>query len=395
MNKIMKITSKKLLHIYVIAVLLNTALFSLLYLFFPELSKIIFAEDNLVENLSAFFYLLSFFLGVYSILRLKEKSHIKFYAILPLISIVFFLEEIEYGQRIFKWESSKIYHIKFNSLHDLPPIVHEFLQIHARFLLYVFFVAFCIIVIISILKYRNFFSQLPGKIKKYPSVGLILTAAGFLLSAQVFDFNFVKFSFAKVVEELFEMNGAITILFASVIACHTANISEQSKVDESNLLKRMPQFIAASLSFFLIMVIAIYFVLSANTIKYEKESRKYIQKVIPLILSSWDADAFIKNSPPGLPLDTSKHIKNYFSAQSEHFLSLKEYRLLETQLVGRTNLNVYIGVTQKTIILKNAIIFKHKISAVFENAQAAIHVETVKLERVGWRIASMKIEPVK
>ena len=390
----MNITSKKLVEIYIISVLLNTAFFSLLYIFFPELSDNIFAEDNLVENLSAFFYLLSFVAGIYSLTRLKDKGHMKFYAIIPLISIIFFLEEIEYGERFLNWESSKVYHIRFNSLHDLIPIAHEFLQIHSKFLLYAIFFTFCIILIVLSFKYRDLLYRFADKIKKYPSIGLLLTAAGFLSSVQVFDFNFIKSSFEKVVEELFELNGAITIFFTSVIACHTANISEQSKIDESNMLKRMPQFVAVFLGLLCIMVIAIYFVLSAHTIKYEKESRRYIQEVIPLILSSWDPVAFIRNSPPELPLDTSSSIHNYFSIQSEHFSSLKEYRLLETQLVGRTDLHIHMGVTKETIILKNAIIFDHAIFAVFEKAQAIIHVETVKLEQVGWRIASMKIEPI-
>ena len=74
----MNITSNKLLKIYIIAILLNTAIFSLVYIFSPELSDIIFAEDNLVENLSALFYLLSFFIGIYSIIQLKERKHRKF-----------------------------------------------------------------------------------------------------------------------------------------------------------------------------------------------------------------------------------------------------------------------------------------------------------------------------
>jgi hypothetical protein len=231
--------------------------------------------------------------------------------------------------------------------------------------------------------------------KKYPSIGLLLTAAGFLSSVQVFDFNFVKSSSEKVVEELFELNGAITVFFTSVIACHTANIGEQSKIDESNMLKRMPQFVTVFLGFLCLMVIAIYFVLSAHTIKFEKESRKYIQEVMPLIFSSWDHVSFIRNLPPGLPFDTSSYIQDYFSKQAENFSSLKEYRLLATQLAGRKNLHVHMGVTKETVILENVIIFDHTISAVFENAHATIQVETVKLEQDGWKITSIKIEPVK
>jgi hypothetical protein len=244
-------------------------------------------------------------------------------------------------------------------------------------------------------KYRKSFYRLSDILKNYPSIGLFLIAIGFLSSVQIFDLNFIKPSFVVKIEELFEMNGALTVLFASLSAVHTARIDKLSRTLESNEWKHMPLFIAGSLSFFVIIGVASYFILSAHTIKHEHESRKYVKQIIPLILTSWDAEAFIENVPSVLSVNSHDEIRGYFSARSQHFGHLKQYRFSGSQFGGSRNLHVNLGVKNKTILLERVVIFEHDLFAVFENVRATIHVETVMLEGAGWKITSMKIEPIK
>lgn len=411
----MNFTNKKLLKIYVIAVLLNTVIFSFVLIFFPESSDFLFAEDNLIEILSAFFYIVSFFVGIYSIILLKEKRHRKYYIILPILSLIFFTEEIDFAKRILNFDSPFIYHTSFGSIHDIIPIAHEYLQEHirllidfiipeylqisTRFLVNVFFIIFFIVFFIFLWKYRKYLCKLNETLRKYPSIGLLLVAIGFLSCVQVFDFHFIKSYKSYLglkIEELFEMNGALTVLFASLSAVHTSRIDEQSKAFESKQLKHMPVFIAASLSFFMFMGVTTYFVFNAYVINIENDSRKYMKKVFPLIFYSWDSEAFIENLPPKLALKNQDEFKEYFSGQLQVFGSLKHYRLAGSQFGGKRSLHIKLGSKNKTIVLEKAIIFKHNIIAVFENAQATIQVDTVMLEQQGrWRIAGMKIDSIK
>jgi hypothetical protein len=71
----MKITTGTLFRFYVIVILLNSAIFTLLHFLFPQHSDFIFSEDNLVENLSALLFLCTFFAGIFFVLRLKEKKY--------------------------------------------------------------------------------------------------------------------------------------------------------------------------------------------------------------------------------------------------------------------------------------------------------------------------------
>ena len=53
-------------------------------------------------------------------------------------------------------------------------------------------------------------------LKAYPSYGFVLICLGFLFVAQVFDMGFIVFDFSAFLEELFELNGAIGMFFASL-----------------------------------------------------------------------------------------------------------------------------------------------------------------------------------
>jgi len=208
MNGVIHNTNRKLLRIYATVVVLNTALFSLLCIFFPEQSDTLFAEDNLVENLSAVFYLLSFFLGMFAVTQAKEKKHRKFYVALPVISLFFLAEELDFAQRILHFEPPLVYHIHFDTVHDLIPIAHEFLQVYigsfADSFLYEHFhlyarilIDLCLIGLLAaalafLWKHRNIFYRLSEILQKYPSIGLFLIAGGFLSSVQVFDLNILK-----------------------------------------------------------------------------------------------------------------------------------------------------------------------------------------------------------
>ena len=155
----MNINILKLFRISVVTAIINIAVISGCYFLFPESRDFLVAEDRLAEDLEALFYILCFFPGILFILRIKEKKFRRIYIALPFIGLLGFLEEMSYGARIFKFHTALIYNEYFDALHDLVPIAYNYLEINAGYLLKVLPVAFCIITVLLVFKYRRL---LPG-----------------------------------------------------------------------------------------------------------------------------------------------------------------------------------------------------------------------------------------
>ncbi len=167
----MKVSFKKLVRIYAIFTILNIAIFTLLYFLFPKLYHFLFAEDNLVEDLTVLFYLLSFSIGIYFIVRLKEKKFRKIFIAIPLISLMGALEELSYGQRIFKLKMPYLDDVQIDAIHDFIELGHKIIVEQGNTLLYFLLPAiFCFISIAVFLKYRKYVSQIPGMLTEIPTI---------------------------------------------------------------------------------------------------------------------------------------------------------------------------------------------------------------------------------
>ena len=83
----------------------------------PNCSVLFFDEDGLIENISAFLYLISFVMGIYFFLN--GSNHRKSQILISGISLTGFLDEISFGERLFKLEMPQIYGVKIDGAHDL------------------------------------------------------------------------------------------------------------------------------------------------------------------------------------------------------------------------------------------------------------------------------------
>ena len=158
---------KTLLRIYVAVTVGNILIFSLLYILFPQLRDTLPAEDKLIENLSAIFFLLTFLYGIFVIIRTEKIPKIYFF--MPLIGLAGFLDEVSFGDRIFHFNLPVIQSEKVDQFHDIITIGHElFLQKHVNFLFYVFFVTGFIVLIYLIIKnYSRYFIQITSLLQKH------------------------------------------------------------------------------------------------------------------------------------------------------------------------------------------------------------------------------------
>ncbi len=198
----------KLFRVYALATTLNIVVFSSVYILVPELRQSFLSEDQFIENLTAALFFSAFLLGGISIARSKEKHHRVAYGAIPLMGLVGFLEELSYGERLFNINMPKMYGVKIDAVHDIFYLVYK---VYCNAFLYLFLVAFCILILSIVRKCR-----IKRMFEKYPRWRFLPFFVGFGLIALIIDLEIVTHHFLLYIEELFEMNAALALLFATL-----------------------------------------------------------------------------------------------------------------------------------------------------------------------------------
>ena len=381
----MKISLEKLFRIYAFIVILNIAIFTLLFFLFPNLQNFLFNEDKLVEGLTVLFYLLSFLVGIVFIVRLKEKKYPRIYIAFPFLSLIGALEELSYGQNILKFKMPSIYGVEFDSLHDVIQLGQKIIEEHSNAFLYLV-ASFCFVSLILLLKYRKYFSQIPDILRKYPPVGFFLMSLSFNASAQVFDLEHVKPLFFVALEEIFEMNGALTMIFVAFSIGYPRISNENLEQSESKFLKKMPVLIGTIVLLFVLFSSANLFGLSTYTNRIKKQSRAYAERVIPLIFSSWDAEAMVNNMPSDFYTEEFyQKIKVSFALHEEKLGKLKNYKIIKDKLKG---------LKQTSFDREMAVFFEHYAFVKFQKATTRLLIKTVLIKNK-WYLTFIKLDPIK
>lgn len=211
-----------------------------IYFILPVFTPYFVEEDSLVENLSAFSYLLAFFLGIWVLT--KYRSWWKLSLPVTLLGLVGFLDEISFGERIFDLTMPVVLDVKIDAAHDLVAIAYLFLKD--------IFGLFGLVAIILGLgvaagglylyqqKYTledltgNLFQTVPGQF-------LVLFLV-FLFAATVIDLkeDYIPFVIA---EELFEMFAGVSLCLYSLSLLKleekvtTNNAESKVKMDDTNI----------------------------------------------------------------------------------------------------------------------------------------------------------------
>jgi hypothetical protein len=391
----MKITTGTLFRFYVIVILLNSAIFTLLHFLLPQSRDFLFSEDNLVENLSALLFLCTFFAGIFFVLRLKENRHRKIYLVFPFLGLIAFLDEISFGQRIFNFKVPIVHDVPIDAIHDIIEVGYNIIIKHGNaYLNYVLLAVVFFIPLIIILKYRSFFFQIPDMLRKHPPYGYLLISMGFLFSVQTLDFEkLIRPQFIDIfLEELFEMNAALTLLVATFSIGLLNTSYEKAHKMENTFIKKFPALVGILLSCFFFVALMTYFVSYSYTKSVKEEHRKYLERVIPLIFTSWDFEVLIKNIPDDF-YDKAFHpkIKKTFQDSSKRYGSFKRLSIIESKMFKvrrvRQNGNKRLSNNEE---MENLIMFKHELVIAFEKASAKITVATSVIEN-NWRILGIKL----
>ncbi len=102
----------------------------------------------------------------------------------------------------------KMYGVKIDAVHDMFYLVYK---IYGNAFLYLFLVAFCILMLSTVRKCR-----IKRMFEKDPRWRFLPFFVGFGLIALIIDLEIVTHHFLFYIEELFEMNAALALLFATL-----------------------------------------------------------------------------------------------------------------------------------------------------------------------------------
>lgn len=230
-----------LLRFYPIAVFFNLFILSLIYLFIPALRFSLIAENQFLENLTAIFYFDSFVLGLLFFAQIKNKEYCSIYILVPILSLLGFLDEISFGQELFSLEMPVVGRTRIDGIHDLlslakdlvspiksnfgqflraislqfPGIYQELIFLGKIFILF----SLGLMVLLVAQKHQKIIGKTQSFLRHYPPFQFILLAVGFGVVSQAIDLRLIHHqllaSIGSFVEEAFETNIALSMLFSS------------------------------------------------------------------------------------------------------------------------------------------------------------------------------------
>jgi len=236
---------KKFVGIYLLAIIANAAVFTILFLLIPSLRNTLVNEDQIIESLTAFFFFLTFILGMWFLFKIEHRWSRVIYAFIPIVGLIGFLDELSFGLRILG--ASKPFSIagkKMDSVHDLIDVAwiigNDLVeQLDSTTFLLIAFTIFVILVIIAgvifhyLRRIENFDSWL-----RY-NVPMFIFIAGFFcafLLAELIDLSIIegKGVIYDLVEEVSEETMAISMFFCTLHIRRIASMLPKVKNDEQN-----------------------------------------------------------------------------------------------------------------------------------------------------------------
>lgn len=210
--------------LYPLVTIVNIVIFSLLYIFIPGLRDSLTKEDQFMEHLTSILFLNAFLLSAFFVTKLKGKPSQALYLIIPIVSLIFFLDETSFGERIFHFTPPVIMGVRVDALHDFIQIAYLMIlslpKSYLLLLLPIFVLAIGTIVLIMLLKYKRYLKvryvkQLSNLLSNYPPFNYLLVTVVFVSVAMIVDLDMINNKFLFFLEELLEMNAGLSLVFAS------------------------------------------------------------------------------------------------------------------------------------------------------------------------------------
>ena len=190
----------------------------------PDYRAYLVNEDSLVEHLSAFLFLSTFFLSFLFVI--KSKKNRKSLIIVSAVGLLGFLDEISFGERLFMLNMPIIGGKKIDAVHDLFELGYKGIKIlthsHAIFVYLLILIGGGAIMAVTrvALKYRYKLIAIISNGYYKQTYILALFFASLVFAALIIDLGIIHNNALFTLEELLEMNAAMALLFSCLSLCY-------------------------------------------------------------------------------------------------------------------------------------------------------------------------------
>jgi hypothetical protein len=187
----------------------------------PSYRYLIIDEDQLVENLTAFFFFSAFVLAFVFFLKLWRIRRHAGLAAVSVVALVGFLDEISFGERLFDLSMPVVGGVKFDAVHDVIEIARENILFTPGLPIAAAILAALLVLWTSVKRLRKGWRNAAGtslRLVTSPSTYFVLMFLFFLSAAILIDMDIVPTShwYRRLLfslEEVFEMNAAFDLFF--------------------------------------------------------------------------------------------------------------------------------------------------------------------------------------
>ncbi len=182
-----------------------TSILCVLAVLVPASRPVLFPENEIVENLTAIFYLAAFATSIFHI-RIHKIAYL-----ISLFGLFGLLEELSYGKFIFNFSFNKYYGLDLPNLHNfvqLPYFAFKDNTAIATAMLIAFSAA-TLIATYMIYSRRHHFNSNPAA--PYLLVFIVL-----IIGALTLDMGIAYNRFFPYMEELLELNSSLVLMFGAI-----------------------------------------------------------------------------------------------------------------------------------------------------------------------------------
>ena len=194
----------KLAWIFAILIAVDIALFFFLDACFPQLKEPLSKKDHFLEHLTSIVFFCAFVVGLFYCWRLPDRQQKLANLPIPGIGLFGFLEEVSYGTKLLGIDSVKVNEVNIDSLHDFVSVIYKELGTYILVLCFLIF----------FFLFKKYGGRIGRLLKTYPAYEFVAIALIFMfVSGVLFDLYII---YHPVMEEVYELNAGISLLFASL-----------------------------------------------------------------------------------------------------------------------------------------------------------------------------------
>lgn len=206
----------KTLLVYTLVAMSAAVALVLLYVLVPAFRVGFSYQHQSMEDITSVVYLAGCAVGLLAVCKPGARGARLIHLPIIVLTLILFSEEEGFLKRALPFSLPVIWGVRIDGLHSLAVLAFSYLR-YRHGLLVPVSIALGLVVIVLALKYGGRIRLVPAFLARYPAYTFAVLAVVFIAIALLADLGVVRGSLGGLLEELFELEAALALLFAAVV----------------------------------------------------------------------------------------------------------------------------------------------------------------------------------